>query len=303
MKVLLTGAAGQLGQALIAAKPPEVQLISTSRTGGGLLEQLDLSDPDACQRAVQIYRPDWVLNAGAYTAVDQAESEPVVAQAVNALAPRALAEALATCCPRGRLLQLSTDFVFSGQQGCPYRPDQHPAPLSVYGITKAAGEEAVAEILGTGLDGQAAILRTSWVYGPVGRNFLLTMLMLHRLKAEVQEPLPVVADQVGSPTATFGLAKICWSVIASRVSGVLHWSDAGAATWYDFAQAIGTLAVSRGLIPENAEVKPICTLDYPTPAQRPAYSLLDSTTTQERLGVTPRHWRAMLDDVLAGLNA
>ena len=93
MKVLLTGAAGQLGQALIAAKPPEVQLISTSRTGGGLLEQLDLSDPDACQRAVQIHRPDWVLNAGAYTAVDQAESEPVVAQAVNALAPRALAEA------------------------------------------------------------------------------------------------------------------------------------------------------------------------------------------------------------------
>ena len=303
MKVLLTGAAGQLGQALIASKPFDVELISTSRTGGQVFEALDLSDDEACQQAVQTHRPDWILNAGAYTAVDKSESEPELVKAVNALAPRAFAQALVDYCPSGRLLQLSTDFVFNGQQGFPYQPDQCTNPLGVYGATKAAGEKAAAELLGTGLDGHAAILRTSWVYGPVGRNFLLTMLHLHRLKAEDKEPLPVVADQVGCPTATLGLAKVCWTVITRQVSGVLHWSDAGAATWYDFAQAIGTLGLARGLISATAEVKPIRSCEYPTPACRPSYSLLDCSSTQELLGMTPRHWRIMLDEVLAVLNA
>ena len=303
MKVLLTGAKGQLGQALIASKPPGVQLISTSRSGGQGLEALDLADPDACQRAVHAHRPDWVLNAGAYTAVDQAESEPALAQAVNAGAPRAFAQALASCCPGGRLLQLSTDFVFNGEQGRPYQTDERPDPLGVYGATKASGEQAVLELLGTGVDGRAAILRTSWVYGPVGRNFLLTMLRLHQLKADANEPLRVVADQVGCPTATSGLAKTCWAAMTRQASGVLHWSDAGAATWFDFAVAIGAQAAARGLISAAAEVKPIRTVDYPTPATRPAYSLLDCTATQEQLGVTSRHWQSMLDEVLGELNA
>ena len=303
MKVLLTGAAGQLGQALIASKPSGVQLISTSRRGGEGLEALDLSDAGACWSAVDAYRPDWVLNAGAYTAVDQAESEPNLALAVNAGAPRAFAQALLSCCPGSRLLQLSTDFVFDGDQGHPYQPDQRPDPLGVYGATKASGEKAVSEVLGTGADGQAMILRTSWVYGPVGRNFLLTMLRLHRLKAEAHEPLRVVADQVGCPTATSGLAKTCWAAVTRQASGVLHWSDAGAATWFDFAVAIGAQAAARGLISAAAEVQPIRTVDYPTPATRPAYSLLDGTSTHERLGVTPRHWQSMLDEVLGELNA
>jgi len=302
LKVLLTGASGQLGQALIASKPPGVQLISTSRSGGQDLEALDLADPDACQRAVHAHLPDWVLNAGAYTAVDQAESEPVLAQAVNADAPHAFSQALVSCCPGGRLLQLSTDFVFNGEQGRPYQTDERPDPLGVYGATKASGEQVVRELLGTGVDGRAAILRTSWVYGPVGGNFLLTMLRLHQLKSEAKEPLRVVADQVGCPTATFGLAQTCWTVIARQVAGVLHWSDAGAATWFDFAVAIGVRAAARGLISAAAEVKPIRTIDYPTPAHRPAYSLLDCTSTHERLGVTPRHWQSMLDDVLGDLN-
>lgn len=303
MKVLLTGAVGQLGQALIASKPPGVQLISTSRSGGEGLVALDLADAGACRSAVDAYRPDWVLNAGAYTAVDQAESEPDLALAVNAGAPRAFAQALVSCCPGSRLLQLSTDFVFNGQQGQPYQTDQRADPLGVYGATKASGEKAVSELLGSSQDGQAAILRTSWVYGPVGRNFLLTMLRLHRLKAEAHEPLRVVADQVGCPTATSGLAKTCWAVITQKASGVFHWSDAGAATWFDFAVAIGSQAVARGLISAAAEVQPIRTLDYPTPATRPAYSLLDCTATQEQLGVTPCHWQSMLDQVLGELNA
>ena len=303
MKVLLTGAAGQLGQALIASKPSGVQLISTSRRGGEGLEALDLSDAGACWSAVDAYRPDWVLNAGAYTAVDQAESEPNLALAVNAGAPRAFAQALLSCCPGSRLLQLSTDFVFDGDQGHPYQPDQRPDPLGVYGATKASGEKAVSEVLGTGADGQAMILRTSWVYGPVGRNFLLTMLRLHRLKAEAHEPLRVVADQVGCPTATSGLAKTCWAAVTRQASGVLHWSDAGAATWFDFAVAIGAQAAARGLISAAAEVQPIRTVDYPTPATRPAYSLLDSSATRERLQLASRHWQSMLDEVLGELNA
>ena len=295
MKILLTGANGQLGQALCASVPPESALVATSR------QELDLADAQACRSAVHNHRPDWVLNAGAYTAVDKAESEPELAQAVNAGAPRAFAEALADI--GGRLLQLSTDFVFDGSQGHPYRPDQPRSPLGIYGSSKAAGEEAVEQILGCGAGGAGAILRTSWVYGPVGRNFLLTMLRLHRLKGEAGDPLQVVADQVGAPTATAGLAKACWAVIQRRVTGVCHWSDAGAASWYDFAVAIGELAAARGLISHAADVVPIPASAYLTPAQRPSYSLLDCTATRQQLQLQPQHWRCALQEAIRHVDA
>ena len=151
--------------------------------------------------------------------------------------------------------------------------------------------------------GAATILRTSWVYGPVGRNFLLTMLRLHRLKAEAGEPLLVVADQVGCPTSTFGLAEACWAVIQQQVAGIHHWSDAGVASWYDFAVAIGELAVARGLIPKAAKVRPISTAEYPTPAQRPAYSLLACADTRRQLQRQPQHWRAALEEVIRHVDA
>ena len=293
MKVLLTGAAGQLGQELIASRPPEVELIACSRG------ELDLADADACRAAVQQHRPDWVLNAGAYTAVDKAESEPELAAAVNAGAPAAFAEAQAAT--GGRLLQVSTDFVFNGAQGSPYRPEQRLDPLGVYGATKAAGEEAALALPG------ARLLRTSWVYGPVGKNFCLTMLRLHALKAAAGEALGVVADQVGCPTSTLTLAAACWRAIgvgadpAADPSGprILHWSDAGAASWYDFAVAIGELGVELGLLQQAAAVRPLTTADYPTPAQRPSYSLLDCTASRVALGLEPLHWREALVEVLA----
>ncbi|QNI46808.1 dTDP-4-dehydrorhamnose reductase [Synechococcus sp. A15-60] len=295
MKVLLTGAGGQLGQALCDSVPSGLELIATGR------QQLDLADAQACRAAVAQHRPDWVLNAGAYTAVDKAESEPKLAQAVNAGAPRAFAEALAE--HGGRLLQVSTDFVFNGQQGHPYYPDQLRQPLGVYGASKAAGEEAVAAVLGCGDSGVATILRTSWAYGPVGRNFLLTMLRLHRLKAEAGEPLSVVADQVGCPTSTLGLAQACWAVIQQQVAGIHHWSDAGAASWYDFAVAIGELASAHGLIAKAAQVRPIMAAQYPTPAQRPAYSLLDCAATRQQLHLQPQHWRVALEEVIHHVDA
>ena len=289
MKVLLTGAAGQLGQALIQAKPAEVELIACSRA------ELDLADPQACGAAVRLHRPEWVLNAGAYTAVDRAEQEPELAQAVNAGAPAAFAEALVAT--GGRLLQVSTDFVFNGAQGSPYRPDQRRDPLGVYGASKAAGEAAALQLAG------ARVLRTSWVYGPVGNNFCLTMLRLHRQRPQIS----VVADQVGCPTSTLTLAAACWRAIglgAAADAGqapILHWSDAGAASWYDFAVAIGELGVAAGLLERAAVVRPITTAEFPTPARRPSYSLLDCSASRVALGLEPLHWRAALATVLEGL--
>ena len=288
MRVLLTGREGQLGQALMAQMPMGVELIATGRA------ELNLADAEACRQAVLELRPDWVLNAGAYTAVDKAESEPELAHSVNAGAPGAFAAALATT--GGRLLQVSTDFVFNGEQGHPYRPEQALAPLGVYGTSKAEGERRVEAELGLE---HSCLLRTSWVYGPVGRNFCLTMLRLHRIKAEAGETLGVVADQVGCPTATPGLAAACWQSISLNLGGWHHWSDAGAATWYDFALAIGELGTARGLLERPAKVKSLTTAEYPTPAQRPSYSLLDCTQTRSALGLEGTPWRHALGRVLS----
>ncbi|MEB3362362.1 MAG: dTDP-4-dehydrorhamnose reductase [Synechococcaceae cyanobacterium] len=291
-RVLLTGVSGQLGQALLASCPAGITLLPVSRA------ELNLADAVACRERVRELRPDWVLNAGAYTAVDQAESEPDLARAVNADAPAAFAEALAK--GSGRLLQVSTDFVFDGRQGHPYGPHQTVSPLGVYGASKAEGERTALAILGAE---NTAILRTSWVYGPVGRNFCLTMLRLHGQRAVSGEPLGVVADQVGCPTATHTLASACWAVIERRLSGTFHWSDCGAASWYDFAVAIGELGMEAGLLERAAPVRPLTTAEYPTPAQRPSYSLLDTSSTRHALGLAPCHWRQALSEVLERLKA
>ena len=294
MKILLTGSAGQLGQALLDSKPETVELISTTR------QELDLSDAEVCRLAIQKYRPDWVLNAGAYTDVDQAESEPELAHAINAGAPEAFAQELDR--QGGRLLQVSTDFVFDGQQGSPYRVDQPTTPLGVYGGSKAAGEQAIQKVFGHD-NPQAVILRTGWVVGPVGRNFALTMLRLHRER----EQLGVVADQVGCPSSTLNLAAACWKTITlgahTPLPPILHWSDAGAASWYDVAVAIGELGHSLGLVDAPAQVNPITTADYPTPASRPSYSLLDCTKTRSALQLDGQHWLEALKQLLLRIQA
>lgn len=298
MIVLLTGGAGQLGHELRRQLPSGVELIATSRAGGDGLLPLDLADPQACRQAVLDLRPDWVLNSGAYTAVDRAESEPELAHAVNGGAPRALAEALLQT--GGRLLQLSTDFVFNGNQGTPYRPEQARDPLGVYGASKAAGELAVEQVLGG--SGRGVIVRTSWVMGPVGRNFALTMLGLHRERGAAGQALAVVADQVGGPTCTHTLAAACWRVLQTGLEApVLHWSDAGAASWYDVAVAVGELGQQLGLVEQPAAVRPITTAEYPTPAQRPGYSLLACNGSRALLGLEPTHWRTALRQLLAQL--
>jgi dTDP-4-dehydrorhamnose reductase len=283
MKVLITGAGGQLGKALLASRPRDAQCIGLARA------ELDLTDHAALRRAVALHAPDLVINAAAYTAVDRAEMDPDRAYAVNAVAVGELSAAA-----RGtgaHFVQISTDFVFDGDTSRAYRPEDARNPLSVYGRSKAEGEDAAGPA--------ATIVRTAWVYGAEGANFVATMLRLMRERGEVL----VVADQIGAPTCAQGLAAVVWKLGAARLAGIWHHTDAGVASWYDFAVAIAEEGSRLGLLPRRPIVSPAASLHYPTPARRPCFSLLDSAQTREALGMGAVHWRtnlrAMLEDVRA----
>ncbi len=284
MKVLITGAAGQVGRALGSSIPAAFDAHSLDRS------HLDLGDESGVRTAVAALRPDVVINAAAYTAVDKAESDAEAARRINADAVRWLAESVAEL-PGCRLLHISTDFVFDGHSSVPYAPLASPSPLGVYGRTKLLGEQAVGELLGS----RGLVLRTSWVYDATGRNFVQTMLRFMR----DGRPLRVVADQVGTPTSAESIAGVLWKLAACPdLAGVWHWSDAGVASWYDFAVAIGEEALQRGLLKQEPSVTPIATADYPTAARRPFYSVLDKRATIEALHLTPVHWRQSLRRVI-----
>ena len=281
-RALVLGAAGQLGRACMDCAPKAVATHGFSRAS------CDVTDDLALRRVMDEVDPHIVINAAAYTAVDAAEDNGHMANAVNAEAPAKLS---AICAQRGaRLVHLSTDFVFDGRSLRPYMPHSDPAPLGVYGASKWRGEQAV--LAG---DSRHVVVRTSWVYGPGGRNFVLTMLRLMRERGTVR----VVNDQIGSPTSTQGLAKICW-MLADRedAGGVYHWSDEGAISWYDFASGIHQEALALGLLSAPASVEPMPTKAFPTKARRPAYSVLDCSETCSALGVAQRPWHDALCDML-----
>jgi dTDP-4-dehydrorhamnose reductase len=282
MKVLLIGAGGQLGGELQRTAPAEVVLAAPAHA------ELDIADAQAVQRFCEQFGPDWIINAAAYTAVDRAESEVQRAHDVNAGAVRHLAQAADA--QDARLLQVSTDFVFDGAQGRPYRTSDATNPLSVYASSKLEGEQIAAEMLGS----RALIVRTSWLYAAKGHNFVRTMLRL----MQERDSLGVVADQVGTPTSASGLAEALWEMLAAGLDGTYHWTDAGVASWYDFALAIRDEALSLGLLERAVPVAPLTTADYPTPAQRPSYSVLDKSTTWAALGRTAPHWREALRETL-----
>jgi dTDP-4-dehydrorhamnose reductase len=288
LNVLITGAQGQVGRCLLASAPPGVATV------GLTLAQLDVGDADAVNRAVEQHRPGVIINAAAYTAVDRAETETDAARRVNAQGPRHLARAAGAL--GARLLHISTDFVFDGHAGMPYAPEAPTAPLGVYGLTKLEGEQAVRELLPQA----SVVLRTAWVYAPHGANFLRTMLRVMADKRQVR----VVADQVGTPTAADSLAGVLWG-LAQRpdLSGVHHFTDAGVASWYDFAMAICEEATALGLLPPGVRVAAIGTADYPTPARRPAYSVLDKRSLLAALPLEHQHWRVSLRRVLHSLQS
>jgi dTDP-4-dehydrorhamnose reductase len=286
MKALVTGAGGQLATELMAAPPDgwDVEAISEI--------DMDIRDAAAVREAVVRSKPDLIINAAAYTAVDRAETDSDLAWAVNRDGAENLARAAVAT--GARFAHVSTDFVFDGEAHRAYLPEDAPAPLGVYGASKRGGEIAVLAVAP-----DALILRTAWVYSPHGGNVLKTML---RLRAERDE-VRVVADQIGTPTSATTLAEALWGLCLADARGFHHHTDAGVASWYDFAQAIAEDAHAAGLLKSQPKVLPIRTEDYPTPARRPAFSVLDKTSTWSILGRPSPHWRCAMRGVLRTLAA
>jgi dTDP-4-dehydrorhamnose reductase len=283
--VLVLGGGGQVASAVVAAAPAHHQVVARTRA------ELDIGDRTAVARTLAETRPEWLINAAAYTAVDLAEDHRSEAIAVNDTAVGMLTAAASTAgC---RLLHLSTDFVFDGKSNRAYLPADQTNPLSAYGASKLGGEHHVLSPAGAGI-----VLRTAWVYAATGRNFVLTMLRLMREKEQVS----VVCDQIGTPTWAAGIATAIWGLIeVGAPGGVYHWTDLGVASWYDFAVAIQDEALARGLLHRAVPISPIPSAAYPTRARRPAFSVLDTAATRDLIKVPARHWRhnlrTMLDEL------
>lgn len=282
MKILLLGANGQLGWELQRTCPKEITIEVCD------YPQVDFGSAVSIQNCIQEASPDCIINAAAYTAVDKAEQEEALAYKINHEAVAVLAEFARD---KGiKLVHISTDFVFSGQQYKPYQPESTPDPVSIYGKSKLAGEKEVQKILGD----RALIIRTAWLYSAHGNNFVKTMLGLMAQK----EGLNVIDEQVGTPTWAFGLAQAVWACIEKNIFGIYHWTDAGVASWYDFAVAIQEEALAAGLLKKSIPIIPIPESLYPTPAKRPCYGVLDKRTLWEKTKIVPVHWRVQLRSML-----
>lgn len=288
-RALITGAGGQVGLEL-QETAPDGWTIAACRS-----DELDVTQPEAVRAAILRHRPSVVIHTAAYTAVDAAETNADLAEAVNTRGTAHVAEAAREV--GARLVHLSTDFVFDGAIGRPYTPEDAPHPLGVYGRTKLAAEREVTQVLGD----RALIVRAAWVYSRHRQNFVLTMLRL----MEERDELGVVSDQIGTPTWARSLAEALWTAAAlPELSGVLHWTDAGVASWYDFAVAIQEEALAAGLLAHALPIRPLRSAQYPTPARRPTYSVLDKSSSWASLRRTPPHWRVnlrlMLQDLARG---
>ena len=284
MRVLLTGANGQLGWELQRSVPSGIEIAAFGSA------ELDITDRQTITRTVAAHTPDVIINAAAYTAVDKAEQDPERAFLINGQGAANLAQAARD--GGMRLIHISTDFIFDGRKSSPYLPGDPPNPLGIYGKSKLNGEELILAIT----KGQnTAIIRTAWVYSSHGHNFVKTML---RLMSD-RDSLAVIADQIGTPTWAHGLAQAVWSVATGgSITGIHHWTDAGVASWYDFAVAIMEEAYSLGLLSKQPLIRPIPATAYPLPAQRPPYSVLDKSSLWQALDWTPIHWRVELRKML-----
>ncbi|MEO5566696.1 MAG: dTDP-4-dehydrorhamnose reductase [Luteimonas sp.] len=296
MRILLLGGNGQVGSELRRSLAPLGNLVVATRDGqlndGGDCEVADLDVPASLSALVDHIAPDVVVNAAAYTQVDRAESERDAAFRANAEAPAALA---AACAQRGTLLvHYSTDYVFDGRGTRPYREDDATAPLGVYGASKLAGEAAIRTS-----GARHLVFRTAWVYAAQGRNFLRTMLRL----AVERDELRVVADQFGTPTSAALIANVTARALQGSHdrSGLWHLTASGETSWHGFAQAIVAGAHARGLIARQPPVLPIASVDFPTPAARPGYSVLDCQSLQRDFGIDLPEWREGLECTLDAL--
>ena len=293
MKILITGSKGQLGRALIKFKPNNMKIYAMHRTN------FDMLNIPSCLKAIRLINPDWIINCGAFTNVDLAESEKETAMRVNFHAPKAFAEEIKKL--GGRFLQISTDYVFDGQKQTPYSTYETRSPSGVYGLSKAYAEEAIENIFEDSYQG--IILRTSWLVGPVGKNFLLTILNLH----QTNKVIKVVNDQIGSPTSTFSLAEVCWRIITlkqnkqifnNKKNKILHWQDIGVTNWYEIALYIHNLGKEIGLIRNNTKIIPIESSQFPSVAKRPFYTVLECNLTKTLISYDGKHWKITLKEIL-----
>ncbi len=282
MNILITGCNGQLGNEmqLLEAANPQYQFFNTDA------KELDITDKDAINSYVDTHAIDVIVNCAAYTAVDKAENDRQQATALNAEAPAYLAAAMSR--RGGALIQISTDYVFDGTHHVPYVETDTPCPDSVYGSTKLAGEIAAQHICP-----RTMIIRTAWLYSTFGNNFVKTMIRLGREKNE----LGVIFDQIGSPTYAADLASLIMTAINKGiVPGVYHFSNEGVISWYDFTKAIHRIAGIK-----DCHVRPIHTEEYPTPAKRPHYSVLDKTKVKQTFGIEVPYWEDSLEDCIKKL--
>lgn len=283
--VLLLGATGQLGSLVSGKQPETVQLYPFSR------ESLDITNLEALQQVIEEKAPDVVINCAAYTAVDKAEKERTIAFRANSEAVANLARELPE---NTRLIHISTDFVFSMFSAHPYTPADPTAPVSVYGESKLGGERALLDYHGN----NGVIIRTSWLYSALGKNFVTTMLQVMASRDKIN----VVNDQYGSPTSAHSLADVIWQfVFKEQAQGIYHWSDRGIITWYDFAVEIYGQARQLGLLKSDIHINPVPTEAYPTEAVRPAYSALDVSSTETFLGIRAEPWKEQLGRVLTSI--
>ncbi|MDD1416257.1 dTDP-4-dehydrorhamnose reductase [Dolichospermum sp. ST_con] len=279
--ILLIGSNGQVGTELQNTLSSNYKVIAVTRP------QIDLTQSDNLRQIIRENQPEIIINAAAYTAVDKAESQPELATAINAMAPQIVAEESQKL--GSFLIHLSTDYVFNGNSNYPYQENDITNPVSVYGQTKLAGEIAIQKACS-----QYMILRTAWVYGTYGKsNFVKTMLRLGKERPEVR----VVADQIGSPTWAKDIALTITQIIPQltlELAGTYHYTNSGVASWYDFAMAIFEEAEKLGFLLKINQIIPITTPEYPTPAKRPAYSVLACEKISKLLGTHPPHWRQRL---------
>ena len=283
MNILITGCNGQLGSELRL-----LQSASANHTFFNTdVDELDITDQEAVEAFVDSHQIEGIVNCAAFTAVDLAETEREKCTTLNTLAPAYLATAIEK--QGGWMIQISTDYVFNGKSHRPYLEDDTPSPDSVYGSTKLAAELGVSKFCK-----RSMIIRTAWLYSSFGKNFVKTMLRLGREK----EALGVVFDQVGTPTYARDLAKAIMHIIEKGIQpGVYHYTDEGVASWYDFTKSIHRIA---GI--DTCKVSPLHTEEYPTPAKRPPYSILDKTKIKQAYGLEIPHWEDSLRECLSILN-
>ncbi len=284
MKILLTGCAGQLGRELKRSLASLGELVACDR------RQLDLTQPETLRDTVRAVAPTVIVNAAAYTAVDKAESEPAMAEAINATAPAILGEEAKRL--GALLIHYSTDYVFDGTKLAPYTESDNATPLAAYGRSKRNGELAIAAS-----GARHLILRTSWVYGLHGANFMKTMLRLGRERSELR----VVGDQIGAPTWARHLADVTALILARDdvAGGLYHLAAAGETSWHGYAEAIFAEALAAGLLEKTPLVHRITSADYPLPAPRPGNSRLDCSLFRRDFGLALPDWRTGLTDCLA----